>query len=440
MLIADAAYLRHVLSGQQQFQVTAAFAGSEAETSGERGHALGRSAQASLVGDQLQFDERSQFGHLIERALDRTVLPRNLHAAALFADLGDALEAERQQQLFKIGGGCRTRGQRDFDFAAGLCRLVELRPLVRQVVGIPDATNPQRLVGAGKVAARMGKVLVDLQASRLDPRPERRQFFFQASQISDGKLLFDFVTHEHLSVDRGDHPLLSIPRGEYMITLSAARHWAANFGLHRDSMDSTPANQLPQTRSPLGIWIMFAVLAAGVLLYVTLVAPMVRRGNLGKHAAVGQRLNHLALEPLTGDATAVELKDLRGQVVLLNFWATWCGPCVQEFPDLVKLGAKYQGRQDFRMLLVSCPPPREREALRDTTKDFLGERYANLATYADPEDATVLSVAMIGGMDRIGIPLTLILDGNGVIRALWEGIPSGGVDEVEAVLEPLLAK
>jgi len=44
------------------------------------------------------------------------------------------------------------------------------------------------------------------------------------------------------------------------------------------------------------------------------------------------------------DGTKVSMADLRGKVVVLNFWATWCVPCRQEFPDLVKLDKAYRGR------------------------------------------------------------------------------------------------
>jgi len=57
----------------------------------------------------------------------------------------------------------------------------------------------------------------------------------------------------------------------------------------------------------------------------------------------------LTLKDLSGKPTA--LKNYRGKVVLINIWATWCGPCRHEIPDLVKLRQKYHN-QNFEVLGV----------------------------------------------------------------------------------------
>jgi thiol-disulfide isomerase/thioredoxin len=55
----------------------------------------------------------------------------------------------------------------------------------------------------------------------------------------------------------------------------------------------------------------------------------------------------------TVDGTAWSLQDHRGKVILVNFWATWCGPCVQEVPELKELYNKYKNRADFILVGVS---------------------------------------------------------------------------------------
>ncbi|MGH7822168.1 MAG: TlpA disulfide reductase family protein [Candidatus Binatia bacterium] len=52
------------------------------------------------------------------------------------------------------------------------------------------------------------------------------------------------------------------------------------------------------------------------------------------------------------DGSAVRMRDLRGKVVVLNLWATWCPPCVEEMPTLERLHRRMQG-QDFMLLAVS---------------------------------------------------------------------------------------
>ena len=56
------------------------------------------------------------------------------------------------------------------------------------------------------------------------------------------------------------------------------------------------------------------------------------------------------LVSLEGDR--ITLSDLRGNVILLNFWATWCGPCIMEIPDLNKLQEKYQ---DKGLIVIGLP-------------------------------------------------------------------------------------
>ena len=53
----------------------------------------------------------------------------------------------------------------------------------------------------------------------------------------------------------------------------------------------------------------------------------------------------------TLDGQAFDLASLRGKPVLINFWGPWCGPCLMEMPELLKLERKYRDRADVRMLL-----------------------------------------------------------------------------------------
>ncbi len=59
------------------------------------------------------------------------------------------------------------------------------------------------------------------------------------------------------------------------------------------------------------------------------------------------------------DGSTVRLSELKGQVVMVNFWATWCGPCRQEMPLLAQLQSKYEPL-GFTVLGVNVEPARER--------------------------------------------------------------------------------
>lgn len=82
---------------------------------------------------------------------------------------------------------------------------------------------------------------------------------------------------------------------------------------------------------------------------------------------------------LTGpDGTPVKLADLRGKVVVMNVWATWCGPCKTEMPTLAKLAAAYAGRP-VEVVEVSIDSPEDTAK----AKAFLTQ-YAPLKFYQDP--------------------------------------------------------
>lgn len=71
----------------------------------------------------------------------------------------------------------------------------------------------------------------------------------------------------------------------------------------------------------------------------------------------------------TLDGQVVSLKDYQGKVVLLNFWATWCPPCVAEIPDLVKLHTNYKDK-GFTVLGVVVENPGLEAKVRKMVKDF----------------------------------------------------------------------
>ena len=88
----------------------------------------------------------------------------------------------------------------------------------------------------------------------------------------------------------------------------------------------------------------------------------------GKEEAVKAYLAKLAAEPVTIEEAGKEaLKELRrnssGKLRLVNFWATWCGPCITEFPELVTINRMYRHRA-FEMVTVSANFPDERKEVQ----------------------------------------------------------------------------
>src|SRR5262249_22309983 len=110
----------------------------------------------------------------------------------------------------------------------------------------------------------------------------------------------------------------------------------------------------PGRSDSAGTIVFFLILAAavGLLSYVFLVRP----AWLGDKEDLDNcpKLGTLSLTPVLAKDQPLTLDDLKGKVVLLNFWGTWCPPCVHEFPDILSLQQEHRERTDFKVVAVSC--------------------------------------------------------------------------------------
>lgn len=121
----------------------------------------------------------------------------------------------------------------------------------------------------------------------------------------------------------------------------------------------------------------------------------------------------------------VKLSDYRGKVVLLNFWATWCGPCLAEIPSFVDLQAKYK-KQGLEILGVSVSDTREQ------LPPFAKEYKINypLLVGQDHDDLMEAYGAVAA------IPVSVLIGRNGVICDRHMGLVD--VEEVEREIKALL--
>jgi peroxiredoxin len=157
-------------------------------------------------------------------------------------------------------------------------------------------------------------------------------------------------------------------------------------------------------------------------LFVVRVAPQVRAAMGWGSASTGAPA--VTFEML--DGRTVPLHDLKGQVVLVNFWATWCPPCRAEMPGFQKV---YDARHadGFTVVGVSMdegPRPQVASFLRDHTISYP-------VAVATPE-----VVAAFGGIDSF--PTSFLIDREGRVRYTVRGIFAGPA--LRAAVDRLLAE
>ncbi|MEZ5040140.1 MAG: TlpA disulfide reductase family protein [Saprospiraceae bacterium] len=119
------------------------------------------------------------------------------------------------------------------------------------------------------------------------------------------------------------------------------------------------------------------------------------------------------------DGQAVSLADMKGKVVILDFWATWCGPCKASFPGMQKMVDKYKDNDKVAFLFINTW-----ESAKDkkkSAKDFIDKNEYTFNVPMDEKDEVVVKYKVDG------IPTKFVLDGNGKIR--FKSVGFGGNDE-----------
>lgn len=129
----------------------------------------------------------------------------------------------------------------------------------------------------------------------------------------------------------------------------------------------------------------------------------------------------------SGSGRNIRLSELRGQVVLINFWASWCGPCRQELPLLEKLQQRYRSA-GFTLLAISIDDNRK------NADAMLGKLGVKLAPLYDTEKRAAKRY------DVDTMPATLIVDRDGRVRYVHRGYRSGYETKYDQQVRELLTR
>lgn len=146
--------------------------------------------------------------------------------------------------------------------------------------------------------------------------------------------------------------------------------------------------------------IVILLLTVGAFTYFAL---NLNKGETAK--GVGEQAYNFELESMNGEM--VKLSDFKGKVTILNYFATWCGPCVDEAPELEAFDQEYGN--EYKLLIIDLGETKDR------VKKFIDKHKTTSEYVFDYKQDVAKKYGVLGQ------PETFIIDKNGVIREHYKG-------------------
>jgi peroxiredoxin len=139
---------------------------------------------------------------------------------------------------------------------------------------------------------------------------------------------------------------------------------------------------------------------------------------------IGSSRPDFSLADVTGEVRNIAEWD--GKVLAINFWATWCPPCIKEIPEFVELQHKYEA-QGLQFIGIALQRPEE-------VLDFMNENGMNYPVLAG--EMEVIEISELYGNDIGALPYTVIIDRAGLIQYVKRGPLS--MESAESIISKLL--
>lgn len=130
------------------------------------------------------------------------------------------------------------------------------------------------------------------------------------------------------------------------------------------------------------------------------------------------------------DGKKIDITDLKGKVVVVDFWATWCGPCIASFPGMQKMVNKYKEKPDVRFVFIDTWEKGENK--EKNARDFITSNKYTFHVLMDNDDNVVSQFKVDG------IPTKFVIDKEGLIRFKSVGFNGSDdklVSELTAMIE-----
>ena len=134
-------------------------------------------------------------------------------------------------------------------------------------------------------------------------------------------------------------------------------------------------------------------------------------------------------DAITSSGKTISLQQFRGQVVLLDFWASWCKPCQEEFPFLIDL---YRKNSDKKFVVLAVNLDEDATRIEQFLKRF--NLRPGFPIITDPKG----KIPAIYNIDRM--PTTILIDPQGEIRYTRGGFQNSEKEKLSTALQALLAK
>ena len=149
--------------------------------------------------------------------------------------------------------------------------------------------------------------------------------------------------------------------------------------------------------------------------------PCLQCSRSGSEVAVGSTAPNFSLTDLRGKE--ISLAQYQGKVVILDFWATWCGPCRMSMPMLEKIQKEYPS--DVKLLAVNLQDP------IDDVKDFVARQNFNSTVLLDSE-------GRVGSVYQAGsIPMQVVIDKKGIVSSVHVGFSPRMGEQLRGEIEKL---